>query len=81
MKVEVVNIEDGGFYHDAHMSGNCVNVTLRRGNDFASCDGILIWEDEYADDCFDEWVECAMAGEAGYTAMLVEGDNTVMYTL
>jgi len=67
MKVEVLNIEDGGFYKDAAVSGNCVKVTLRRGKEIASCDGILIWEEEYADDCFDEWVECAMAGEEGYT--------------
>jgi hypothetical protein len=25
MKVKVVNIEDGGFYKDAYVSGNCVN--------------------------------------------------------
>lgn len=31
------------------------------------------------DDTFDEWVACAVAGEEGYTATLVEGNNTVLY--
>jgi hypothetical protein len=79
-KVQVVNIEAAGYYASEHMSGNCIKVTLQRGGDFASCDGMLIWDEEYAEDCFDEWVECAVAGEVGYTAMLVEGDNTVLYT-
>jgi hypothetical protein len=79
-KVQVVSITDAGYYASEHMSGNCVNVTLQRGGDFVSCDSILIWEEEYAEDCFDEWVECAIAGEEGYSAMIGEGDKTVMYT-
>jgi len=67
MKVKVVNIEDGGFYKDAHVSGNCVKVTLQRGKATATCAQILIWDEEYAEDCFEEWMECALAGEAGYT--------------
>jgi len=78
-KVKVVSVEDGGYYSSAYASGSTVNVTLQRGQDFASCKGILIWEAEQAEDCFDEWVACAQAGEEGYTAMLVEGDVTVMY--
>jgi hypothetical protein len=66
-KVKVVNIEDGGFYKDAYTSGNCVKVTLQRGKETASCDEILIWDEEYAEDCFDEWRACALAGEEGYT--------------
>jgi len=67
MQVEVVNIEDAGFYKDAYTSGNCVKVTLQRGKAVATCEQILIWDEEYAEDCFEEWMECALAGEAGYT--------------
>ena len=67
MKVKVVNIEADGFYKDAYVSGNCVKVTLRKGAEVASCAQILIWDEEYAEDCFDEWMDCALAGEAGYT--------------
>jgi hypothetical protein len=80
MQVKVVSVEAAGYYKDAYVSGSTVKVTLQRGGDFATCDGMLIWEEEYAEDCFDEWVECAVAGEVGYTAMLVEGDKTVMYS-
>ena len=67
MQVTVVDIEADGFYSDANVSGNCVKVTLRRGNEVASCGQILIWDEEYAEDCFEEWIECALAGEEGYT--------------
>ena len=79
-KVEVVSVEAGGYYSSAYASGSTVNVTLQRGGEFASCDGILIWEDEMADEAFDEWVACAVEGEEGYTAMLVEEGRTVMYS-
>jgi hypothetical protein len=79
-KVQVVSIKDAGYYIGEGISGSTVNVTLQRGGDFVSCDSILIWEEEYAEDCFDEWVECAIAGEEGYSAMIGEGDNTVMYS-
>jgi hypothetical protein len=79
-KVQVVSIKDAGYYIGEGISGSTVNVTLQRGGDFVSCDSILIWEEEYAESCFDEWAECAVAGEAGYSAMLGEGDNTVMYS-
>jgi hypothetical protein len=78
-KVVVVSVEDGGYYSGGFTSGSTVNVTLQRGEDFASCDGILIWEEEFAEECFDEWVACAVAGEEGYTAMLVEDGVTTMY--
>ena len=67
MKVEVVNIEDSGYYTSEHMSGSTVKVTLQRGNEIASCEQILIWDEEYAEDCFEEGMDCALAGEAGYT--------------
>jgi len=67
MKVEVVNIEDSGYYTSEHMSGSTVKVTLQRGKATATCEQILIWDEEYAEDCFEEWMDCALAGEAGYT--------------
>lgn len=79
MQVKVINVEDGGYYSDAYTSGSTVNVTLMRGDDIAKCDGILIWEEDMAEDCFDEWVACAAAGEEGYSAMVVEGNETVLY--
>ena len=66
-KVTVVDIEAAGYYASEHMSGNCVKVTLQRGKATASCKQILIWDEEYAEDCFEDWKDCALAGEAGYT--------------
>ena len=77
--VEVVSVEAGGYYTSEYTSGSTVNVTLQRGGDFASCEGILIWEEEMADECFDEWVAMAVAGEEGYTAMLTEDGVTTTY--
>ncbi len=79
MKVEVVNIEAAGYYTSEHASGSTVKVTLQRGKDFATCEQILIWDEEYAEDCFEDWMECAQAGEAGYSAMLFENDNYTFY--
>ena len=80
MKVEVVSVKDAGYYTSEYASGSTVKVTLKRGEDFATCDGILIWEEELADsDCFDEWVACAVAGEEGYTAMLFENGEYSFY--
>ena len=67
MKVKVINIEADGYYTSEHASGSCVKVTLQRGKEIASCGQILIWDEEYAEDCFEEWMDCALAGEAGYT--------------
>jgi hypothetical protein len=67
MKVKVVNIEDSGYYASEYASGSTVKVTLQRGKAIASCTQILIWDEEYAEDCFEEWMDCALAGEAGYT--------------
>ena len=67
MQVEVVDIDADGFYKDANVSGNCVKVTLRKGTEVASCRQILIWDEEYAEDCFEDWKDCALAGEEGYT--------------
>ena len=80
--VVVVSVEDGGFYSDAYTSGSTVNVMLKRGDDFASCDGILIWDAESLDldEVFDEWVELAVSGEEGYSAMITEENGTFMYS-
>lgn len=68
MTVKVVRVKEAGSYSDAHVSGDTVAVTLQRGTQQVTCDGILIWEDEMADDdTFDMWVECAEYGEEGYT--------------
>ena len=67
MKVVVANIEAAGYYTSEYASGSTVKVTLQRGTETVSCDEILIWEDELAEDCFEEWMDCALAGEAGYT--------------
>ena len=68
MEVKIVSVEDAGFYSDAYTSGSTVKVTLQRGEEFASCDGILIFEEEQVDsDLFDEWKDLALAGEEGYT--------------
>ena len=67
-EVVVVSVEDDGYYSGAYTSGSTVKVTLQRGNEVASCEGILIWEEELCDsDLFDEWVALALDGEEGYT--------------
>jgi len=80
MKVKVVDVEEGEYYSSAYASGNTVNVTLRRGKDFVKCDGILTFEREQVNNnLFDDWVEAAIAGEEGFSAMIVEDNNTVFY--
>ena len=66
-EVVVVSVEDAGYYVGGGTSGSTVKVTLQRGDEVASCDGILIWEEELAEEAFDEWKELALAGEEGYT--------------
>ena len=78
-EVVVVSVEAGGYYTSEYTSGSTVNVTLQRGEDFASCDGILIWEEEFAEEAFEEWVAMAIAGEEGYTAMIVEDGVSTLY--
>jgi hypothetical protein len=81
--VEVVSVEDSGYYSGGNVSGSTVNVTLQRGSDFASCDQILFWEEcsqEELNDVFDEWVDLAIGGEEGYSAMITEGMETKMYS-
>jgi len=78
--VQIVSVEDAGYFTSNITSGSTVTVTLKRDEDYATCEGILIFEEELVnDDLFDEWVACAVAGEEGYTAIIVEGDETVLY--
>ena len=79
MKVEVVDTEAAGYYWSEYASGSTVKVTLKRGEDFASCDGMLIWEEELAEEAFDEWTACAVDGEEGYSAMLFENGSYTFY--
>ena len=79
MKVKVVSIEEAGYYASEYASGSTVKVTLQRGKDFATCDGMLIWEEELAEEAFDEWMDCAVAGEDGYSAMLFENGSYTFY--
>lgn len=72
-KVTVVSITKG-------KTASNISVTLQRGGDFVSCDDMLTFEEADVEDYFDEWAECAVAGEQGYSAMLGEGDNVVMYS-
>jgi hypothetical protein len=79
MKVEVVSVEAAGYYASEYASGSTVKVTLKRGEDFATCDGMLIWEEELAEEAFDEWTACAIDSEEGYTAMLFENGSYTFY--
>jgi hypothetical protein len=66
--VEIVSIEDCGYFENATTYGSTVTVTLRCGNEFVRCEDILIFEsDEDAiTEAFYEWQEAAQAGEEGY---------------
>jgi hypothetical protein len=80
-KVQIVSVTEGAYYSSEYASGGTVNVTLQRGGDFVSCDGILIFESEQVDnDLFDDWVAAAMEGEEGFSAMIGQGDNVVVYS-
>jgi hypothetical protein len=79
MKVKVISVEDAGYYTSEYASGSTVKVALQRGEDFASCDGMLIWEEELAEEAFDEWTACAIDGEEGYSAMLFENGSYTFY--
>jgi hypothetical protein len=80
-QVQVVGVEDAGFYSSEYISGSTVTVTMQRGADVVKCEGIVLWEEEYVgDDLFDEWVGYAVDGEEGYTATLVEAGRTVEYS-
>jgi hypothetical protein len=59
--IEVVSV-------DYNAEGN-VNVVLKRGEEYASCEDIALWDEETADEVvFEEWQELAAMGEEGYRA-------------
>lgn len=68
-EIEVVSIKEGGYYSSGTVHGSTVDVTMRRDDEFASCEGILIWEaadNEELDEMFEMWKQFAEAGEEGY---------------
>lgn len=66
--VEVVSVEENGYFVDENTSGSTVAVVLQRDNEFVKCEGILIWEDEMAEECFEDWKQTALEGEEeGYS--------------
>lgn len=70
-QVTVVSVEEDGYFVGGGTSGATVKVTLERNaGEFASCEGILIWDEEdensNLDDMFEEWEEMAATGEEGY---------------
>ena len=78
-KVQVSSVEEA--------SGSNIKVTLQRTNengtiDYATCDEVLFYEDASGDlsGTFQEWVDCAIAGEAGYSAVIDNGVSTFMYS-
>ena len=70
-KVVVEDVEHCGYYNGLKdgnsCSGSTSTVTLRKGRQYARCEDILIWEEENADCCFDEWKQFAQEGVKGYT--------------
>ena len=81
-EVVVLSVEDGEYYSSKYASGSTVDVMLQRGNTIVSCDQILYWEatsQEELNDVFDEWLDCAMGGEEGFTAIVEENGSTIYY--
>lgn len=69
MIVEVLSIEDGGFYVDENVSGSVDDVILRCGDEVMKCEGILIWEDfseKELEEILENWNECFYSGEEGF---------------
>lgn len=66
--IKTVSVTEGEYYTGEMTQGSTVNVTLARGDETVTCNGILIWDEELADnDTFEEWKAMALAGEEGYT--------------
>jgi len=60
------------------------SVTLKRVNengtvDYVTCDDVMYMEDEFLDETFQDWLDCAIAGEAGYSAVVDNGFTSVLY--
>ena len=67
-QVEIVEVkEDGGYFNGGTIQGETYVVTLRRGNEYAQCSGILyVVEEELDNECFDIWLDMAASGEEGF---------------
>lgn len=60
------------------------SITLKRVNengtvDYVTCDDVMYVEDEYLDETFQDWLDCAIAGESGYSAVVDNGFTAVLY--
>ena len=68
-QVELVSEDYAGYYVSENASGSLNSVTLRRGNEYVSCDEVLIMEtdEETLEYTFEDWKEAALEGEEGYT--------------
>ena len=65
--VEIVDEVEAGYMLNEYTSGVLTGYTLRRGNEFVSCDEVLIMEeDEDLSYVFEEWKQFALDGYEGY---------------
>ena len=66
--VEIVDVTDAGYFVGEGTSGALNGYTLRCGNEFVSCDEVLIMEtdEEELAWTFEDWKQAALAGEEGY---------------
>jgi hypothetical protein len=66
--VELVGTTGGSYYVSEYTSGSAYGYVLRRGNEYVSCDEVLIMEtdEEELEYTFEDWKEAAEAGEEGY---------------
>jgi hypothetical protein len=66
--VELVGTTGGSYFADKYTSGSAYGYVLRRGNEYVSCDEVLIMEtdEEELEYTFEDWKEAAAAGEEGY---------------
>lgn len=70
--VRIVDEQDVGYMVNEITSGSLTAYTLRRGNEYVSCDEVLILEEdeESLEETFEDWKEAALGGEEGYTYWL-----------
>ena len=72
--VQIVSAEDAGYFVGNGTSGALTGYTLRRGNEYVSCDEVLIMEtdEETLEDTFEDWKMAAEEGEEGYAYWVEE---------
>lgn len=73
-QVQIVEATDAGYFVGNGTSGALTGYTLQRGNEYVSCDEVLIMEmdEETLEDTFEDWKQAAEAGEDGYDYWVVE---------